>query len=359
MPDASVGVSRRRNRAHGHTLFELVMSLAICSVLLLAMQSIVMIASRAIPDGRTVSSLNVSGSDVMQTISRDLMYATAISEMTSNAITFTVPDRNNDGAAETIRYAWSGTAGDPLTRQYNSGTVVNVAPSVRSFVLNYDKRAVQQPTTYSTSAEILLASNTGLSLLSGDSAVTSTNWPAQYFVPTLPGNATTWAVTRVTISAKSGSAGGQSAVQIRPVDSSGLPLFTVLDQQTMLSSSLSGSTAYQTFTFANATGLDPAHGAAIVVQWVAGSTASSIHYLTSISLSSEAMATTTNTGSSWSNPLLSDLNFTAYGTYTTPNAPTYKYYLTNVRAVVQQSSDTTTTLSTDARVLNEPQVTGP
>jgi hypothetical protein len=71
------------------------------------------------------------------------------------------------------------------------------------------------------------------------------------------------------------------------------------------------------------------------------------------------MATTTNSGSSWSNPLLSDLSFTAYGTYNTPNAPTYIYYLTNVRSSVQQSSDSSTTLSTDARILNEPQVTGP
>jgi len=359
MRSGCVAVPGRARRSHGHTLFELVMSLAICSVLLLAMQSIVVIASRAIPNGQTVPSLNVNGADVMQTISRDLMYATAISEMTSTAITFTVPDRNNDGAAETIRYAWSGTAGNPLTRQYNGGTVVNVLPSVQSFLLAYDKRAVLQPTTYTTSAEALLASNTGLSILSGDSSVTSTNWPAQYFMPTLPGSATSWAVTRVTISAKAGSAGGQSLVQIRPVDSSNLPTSTVLDQQTMLGSNLTGSTAYQTFTFTNATGLSPTRGAAIVVQWSVGSTASQIHYLTSISLSSEAMATTTNSGGTWSNPLLSDLNFTAYGTYNTPNAPTYKYYLTNVRASVQQSSDTSTTLSLSARVLNEPQVTGP
>jgi type II secretory pathway component PulJ len=351
--------SRTGRRAHGHTLFELVISLTICSVLLLAMQSIVVIASRAIPNGQTVPSLNVNGADVMQTISRDLMYATAISEMTSTAITFTVPDRNNDGAAETIRYAWSGTAGAPLTRRYNGGTVVNVLPSVQAFSLAYDKRAVQQPTTYTTSAETLLDSNTGISLLGGDSSVTSTNWPAQFFTPTLPGNATSWAVTRVTISAKAGSSGGQSLVQIRPVDSSNLPTSTVLDQQTMLSSNLTGSSAYQTFTFTNATGLSPSRGAAIVVMWSAGSTASAIHYLTSISLSNEAMATTTNSGSSWSNPLLSDLNFTAYGTYNTPNAPTYTYNLTNVRVSVQQNSDATTTLSTDARVLNEPPVTGP
>ena len=358
-PAGSLKIPGRGYRARGHTLFELVLSLTICSVLLLAMQSVVMIASRAIPDGRTVPSLNVSGADAMQTLSRDLTFARSISEMTSSAVTFTVPDRNGDGAAETIRYAWSGTVGDPLTRQYNSGTIVNIIASVNSFTLAYDKVAVQDPTSYTTSAEALLASNTGISVLSSDFQVTSTNWPAQNFVPTLPNNATSWSVTRVTISAKAGSGNGQSLVQIRPVDTSGLPTFTVLDQQTMLGSNLTSTSAYQTFNFTNATGLSPTQGAAIVVQWSAGSTASQIHYLTSVSLSNQAMAQTTNTGSTWTNPALSDMNFTVYGTYTTPNAPTYKYYLTNVRAAVQISSDVSTALRASARILNQPQVTGP
>ena len=44
---------------------------------------------------------------------------------------------------ETIRYAWSGTPGDPLTRQYNGGTVLNVSDYVQFFSLDYSKRAGQ------------------------------------------------------------------------------------------------------------------------------------------------------------------------------------------------------------------------
>jgi hypothetical protein len=45
----------------------------------------------------------------------------------------TVPDRTDaDALPETISYTWSGTAGAPLDRQYNGGTVASVLPSVQS-----------------------------------------------------------------------------------------------------------------------------------------------------------------------------------------------------------------------------------
>lgn len=63
----------------------------------------------------------------------DIQLAQSFSENTTTAVTFTVPDRNGDNNPETIRYAWSGNAGDPLTRQYNSGAVVTVAENVHTF----------------------------------------------------------------------------------------------------------------------------------------------------------------------------------------------------------------------------------
>src|SRR5579871_1618127 len=106
---------KRFGRSNAFTLVELVMSLSLAAVLLLAMQSTVMVACKAIPDGRGVGSQISGGAGPVATFSSDLFAATAVSEMTANSITFTVPDRNGDGNPETIRYAWSGNAGDPLT----------------------------------------------------------------------------------------------------------------------------------------------------------------------------------------------------------------------------------------------------
>src|SRR5689334_22547762 len=169
--------------AHAFTLVELVMSLAIATILLLALHSTVMVASKAIPDGRGVGSRLVNSGPPLATFSSDLFCALSVTEMTPTSITFTVPDRNGDGNPETIRYAWSGRADDPLTRQYNSGAVINVIPSVQSLALAYDKRQVQAPTTYATSAETLLSSNTGGST---SYAVKSTSYPGQYISPSFP-----------------------------------------------------------------------------------------------------------------------------------------------------------------------------
>ena len=61
-------------------------------------------------------------------------------------MTFTVADRTGDSAADTIRYAWSGVAGDPLTRQINAGTAVTVAANVQSLQLSYDSRSASGQT---------------------------------------------------------------------------------------------------------------------------------------------------------------------------------------------------------------------
>ena len=53
------------------------------------------------------------------------------------AVTFTVPDRDNNGLSETIRYSWSGTPGDSIMRAYNGGVEVAVAEDVKYFSLEY------------------------------------------------------------------------------------------------------------------------------------------------------------------------------------------------------------------------------
>jgi prepilin-type N-terminal cleavage/methylation domain-containing protein len=164
------------------TLLELVISMAIASILLVAMQSVVLVAARAIPDGRTVGSRVTAGAAQITSLTSDLFYATAVSEMTATAITFTVPDVTGDGAPDTVRYAWSGNAGAPLTRQVNGGAVVSVLPSVQSFNLVYDKRPVLAPTTYATTAETLFVNSNGSSNLTSFK-VSSNNWPGQSFTP--------------------------------------------------------------------------------------------------------------------------------------------------------------------------------
>ena len=60
----------------------------------------------------------------------ELNYALSFTERPVNVVEFTVADRDGDESPEFIRYAWSGTPGDPLTRQYNGGTIAELVRDV-------------------------------------------------------------------------------------------------------------------------------------------------------------------------------------------------------------------------------------
>src|SRR2546425_414614 len=101
------------------TLVEAVLSLIITSILCLAIGSALTVASRALPQNDSPASAGLTGAFAIEQLSSDLIAALCIAERSATTLAFTVPDRNGDGSPERIRYAWSGTIGDPLTREYN------------------------------------------------------------------------------------------------------------------------------------------------------------------------------------------------------------------------------------------------
>ncbi len=130
---------RRQPLSHGaFTLVELVAAMASAAILVAGMASTMFVALRASNPATTPAAGMLAALTCMSEMSAELQYATALTESTANALTATVPDRTDANATpETIRYAWSGVAGQPLTRSYNGGTAVNVIPSVQSFTVAY------------------------------------------------------------------------------------------------------------------------------------------------------------------------------------------------------------------------------
>lgn len=124
-------------RAGGFTVLELMVSLASASLLMAGVSSSIFIALRATDTSRTPTAYALEGLARLSDMS-ELQYAQTAAEQTATAVTVTVPDRNDpDTNPETIRYAWSGTPGDPLTRQYNGGAVAPVADDVYLFAIDY------------------------------------------------------------------------------------------------------------------------------------------------------------------------------------------------------------------------------
>lgn len=116
------------------TLVELVAGIAVMSILAGAMMSAMIIASHAMPERNAVHDHAVSAMDAVDRLAEELTYATAITSLSGREIIFTVADRGDDPVgAETIRYAWSGSPGAPLVRQYNGGTSQTLVDRAAAF----------------------------------------------------------------------------------------------------------------------------------------------------------------------------------------------------------------------------------
>jgi len=121
-------------KAQAFTLLEVMLTTVIMAIIMLAMTSVMTLSTRCLTSkGEDVSK----ASDVIDEITTDLNLAENFSERTATAVTFTVPDRDNNGQSETIRYYWSGTPGDSIMRAYNGGSEVAVADDVQYFSLEY------------------------------------------------------------------------------------------------------------------------------------------------------------------------------------------------------------------------------
>lgn len=127
----------------GFTLVEMILSMAVMTVLLGGISSALIIAGRAVPDLETPLKARTDGYYAAEALAGELFAARTISYRTANVVEFTVADRNADSSAETIRYSWSGVAGQPLTRQYNNGTIATMLENIYQFDLRYDMESVE------------------------------------------------------------------------------------------------------------------------------------------------------------------------------------------------------------------------
>ena len=337
------------------TLVELVLSLAIATVLLGGMTSALLLATRALPgDTRPVDVLTAQ-TQVAADICGELSCACNILERAPHAVSFTVPDRNGDGSPECIRYAWSGTPGEPLTRTFNHGTPVTVLADVHEFALAYDVATVDEtyPGPPVESAEISLSSRTS-SLFTGNCDLKEKTWVGQYFCPSFPAGTLSWKVTRAQVKARSeGAQKGVTAVQLRPATSSKTPDTLVIDQALMYEKALQSNYRWEEFTFSNATGLAP--GTALCLVLVCHTSDADLADVQYDRLGSGLVHTTDAANWSYydSLALLHDIR----GKYMSPGATqtATRRYVTTVRIALQAGGDSQARVDSTARPVNAPE----
>lgn len=150
IPLREINTYRRFQRTRrGFTLAELVVSMAVFTILAGSVVTAIMLATRAIPDPDSTLNRRLSAQRALDQMSEELFYAVDItsSSVTSagvSTIEFTVADRGHGlPGLETIRYSWSGTPGDPLIRQYNDSAAETVIESVQRFEVAFEHKILR------------------------------------------------------------------------------------------------------------------------------------------------------------------------------------------------------------------------
>ncbi|MEQ8847518.1 hypothetical protein [Botrimarina sp.] len=123
----------------GYTLVELLLATATASVLMVGLASALYVSARAL-DLDASSVVHVD--EALARITADARTASRFRELTPTAIEFDVPDRDGDGSSETLRYEWSGVAGEPLLHRINGGAGVPLLGNVDSVDFRSLTRAV-------------------------------------------------------------------------------------------------------------------------------------------------------------------------------------------------------------------------
>jgi len=348
-------------RHPGFTLVELLVSIAVTMVIVVGLSSSMLVASRAMPDADNPANTTLAASAAAEELAAEIQYAISINSHSSTMIEFDVADRNGDEITETIRYEWSGTSGDPITRRYNGGTVINFLEDVHQFDLAYDLQTISEEIPLGNeSVETVLKSFSGYHDLH-EYPIKDSEWYGQYFLPSLPGDTVSWKVTRVRFTARTdGSTDGECKIQLQLPTQGKLPSGVVLEEKTLLESTLTWFYTTQEFSFSSVSGLSPQQGICLVYKWISNGTACKIFgqdkniYTSNIHLSKS-----TNGGASWSTLYDESLLFKIYGTVTTSGEPQIEntYYLKTVGITLRKGRDEPSTVYTATKMLNNPEVT--
>jgi len=136
----STQIRRKRKHCGGYTLIELVVSMIGASVLAIGLASSLVVATQSLSLGEGDLNDSRTAHRALAQLHRDVQSALSMSELTATSVTMTVPDRDGDSVPEVIRYAWSGVAGEPLTKEYNGQTATNVAENVQAFSMAWATR---------------------------------------------------------------------------------------------------------------------------------------------------------------------------------------------------------------------------
>ena len=350
-----------QDRRRAFTLLELTVSSLISSILMAGLGSTIYIATRAgDPDVGSLRDCQESSAAAFD-MTAELQFAQSFTERTATSVVFTVADRTGDAKPETIRYAWSGTPGDPLIRQFNGGAIVKVVENVQELSLTYSVKSIAEPTPPPSASDEKLflqqdSTNSGTASLLG----INENRFAEYFKPTLPADAISWRITRVKFIANiHKNAGGIFSVEVRPANGTGEPDSNEVDAVVVYEADLIDY-AWHEVAFPNAGGLSPSDGYFIAFVPRSSGTVALLTVGTNSVGSPETKYFVDDGSGTWVEDATKDIWLEIWGTITSPTPPPPdRYFLQSIGLTLQVGTDTKARMQTRTDVLNRPEVSNP
>lgn len=340
------------------TLVELVVSLTIVSVLMGATGSIIVLAARAIPDGQSPTDKQVSLGVALDRMTEELGYATGVTALTSWTVEFTTADRTGDGLDETIRYEWSGTAGDPLTRSVNGAPPVTVAENVLSFALSWNaEESAETLTSEQTQSDVLLSRFAGTGTVDGP--ISQAFWIAQHVRPVLPEGTVRWRITRVLLRMRAdGALQGELLAQVRPVAADDGPAPSVREERAVSELSLPLVYAWHEVPFARPHEFSPDESVYLVLQHVSDTSSGDVSYVqTGSTLAGSSVAVSTDGGGTWNVYAGGALSHEIYGeAVVRSNSTVTRSFLTAFTVNLRAETDTSASLQSAVSLPNKPEV---
>ncbi len=319
--------ARTATARHALSLVEMMISLSMLTVILGASVSLILISARAMSsEASNVGSDAVVARAAADQILDDLKMATAITEQSATAITMKVPDRDGDNAEETIRYAWSGVAGAPLTRQYNARAAATLASNVTSLNFSYLAKTAGKPPPIESANQTLFLHNASSNLLLTD--LSSTKGVAAYFKPTLDAKAVSWKIKQVDLRTERDLLStGTLTVAVKYADANKKPTGAALQTATVAIVDLLGASSYTSVAFTTPADLDPAMGVCVTVTAsVLLGNGGRIQYDNANTDTKTALMTTSDGGSTWATPSSTQSLQTRFtGTVTTQEEETLEF----------------------------------
>lgn len=211
----------RARRSRGFSLAEMLVAMAITTIVLGGAVAAIGVGGRTFR-AATAGMVATPSLDGMARMSADVELALHFTESTATAVSFYVPDRTGDGAPDLLRYAWSGSDGDPITFSMNGSTPWPIVPSVSNLSMNYFVATTPADATWYEPAppppDDEIAHGRAYTGGTTFHTLSITGSVAAVLEPELRGGDNTFTVTRALVAMRGSAGGGDVTIGLHRVD---------------------------------------------------------------------------------------------------------------------------------------------